>query len=53
MRVLIQWYKGLTQWDRESEVDQSITALYDNEKEIDMFLNFFHARCLIQGLVPD
>lgn len=53
VRLLIQWCKGLTQWDRESEAHQSITLLHDSEKEIDMFLNLLHARCFTQGLVSD
>lgn len=53
MRGLSQWSKGLTQCDRESEADQFITVLHDNEKEIDIFLNLLHTRCLFQEVDSD
>lgn len=53
IRELNQQSKGLTQWDRESEADQFITVLHDNEKQIDMFLNLLCTRCLIQEVDSD
>lgn len=53
MRGLNQWSKGLTWWDRESEADQFITVVHDNEKEFDMFLDFLHTKRLIQELGSD
>lgn len=48
MRGLNRRSKGLTQWDRESEADQFITVLHNNEKEIDLLLILVHTKCLIQ-----